>query len=137
VVITRFFAALRPLARLSAPLGRLVAGRRFITLWAMVEFPGRKSGRRYRIPLAVHRTASGFVFPIAFGPDSQWPLNVVAAGGCTMRWNGRTFRASDPQIVDAQSGIPLFNAFERPILRAIGTERFLTVRRPSTASPSR
>jgi hypothetical protein len=108
----------------------MVAGRRFITLWAMVEFPGRKSGRRYRIPLAVHRSADGFVFPIAFGGGTQWPLNVVAAGGCTMRWNGRTFEVTDPQIVDASVGIPMFNVLERPILRAIGTERFLTVRRP-------
>lgn len=131
-MLGRLFTALRPVARLSAPLGRIVAGRRFLTLWAMVEFPGRKSGRRYRIPLAVHRTSGGFVFPIAFGRGTQWPLNVIAAGGCTMRWNGRTVEATDPQIVGPEVGIPLFNAIERPILRAIGTERFLTVRRALT-----
>jgi hypothetical protein len=58
-------------ARLSAPLGRIVAGRRLLNIWAMVEYRGRKSGRLYRVPLAVHRTADGFVFPIPFGPGTQ------------------------------------------------------------------
>ena len=127
-MLRRLFTALRPVARLSAPLGRVVAGRRFLTVWAMVEYRGRRSGRRYRTPLAVHRTTDGFVFPVAFGRGTQWPANVVAAGGCRMRWNGRMFDATDPGIVGADVGIPLFNRLERPILRLIGTERFLTVR---------
>jgi hypothetical protein len=119
---------LRLIARLTAPIARVGAGRRFLTVWAMVEYAGRKSGKRYRIPLALHRTADGFIFPIAFGRGTQWPLNVVAAGGCTMRWDGRTFEVTDPQIVGREVGIPAFAPFERPILRAIRTERFLIVR---------
>ena len=99
----------------------------------MVEYTGRKSGKRYRIPLALHRTRDGFIFPIAFGRGTQWPRNVVAAGGCTMRWNGRTFEVSDPQIVGADVGIPAFAPLERPILRAIRTERFVIVRGGPTA----
>ena len=116
-------------ARLSAPLGRIVAGRRLLTIWAMVEYRGRKSGKLYRIPLAVHRTTDGFVFPIPFGPETQWPRNVIAAGGCTMRWNGRTFRVGDPEIVGPDVGLPAFNAWQRVILHAIRTDRFLLVRR--------
>ena len=103
-MLRRLFTALRPVARLSAPLGRVVAGRRFLTVWAMVEYRGRRSGRRYRTPLAVHRTTDGFVFPVAFGRGTQWPANVVAAGGCRMRWNGRMFDATDPEIVGANVG---------------------------------
>jgi hypothetical protein len=129
-VFARF---IRLVARLSAPLGRIVAGRRFLTVWAMVEYTGRKSGKRYRIPLALHRTADGFVFPVAFGKGTQWPDNVVAAGGCTMRWNGRAFDVTDPVIVGPDIGIPAFNLFERLILRAIRTERFVIVRGGPTA----
>jgi deazaflavin-dependent oxidoreductase (nitroreductase family) len=124
-VIAGFF---RLLARLTAPLVGILAGRRFLTIWAMVEYTGRKSGKRYQIPLALHRTPDGFIFPIAFGRGTQWPLNVVAAGGCTMRWNGRTLEVTDPRIVGADVGIPAFAPLERPILRAIRTERFLIVR---------
>ena len=84
-MLRRLFTALRPVARLSAPLGRVVAGRRFLTVWAMVEYRGRRSGRRYRTPLAVHRTTDGFVFPVAFGrgDGSEWrnPMGVVCIGG--------------------------------------------------------
>jgi deazaflavin-dependent oxidoreductase (nitroreductase family) len=119
-------------ARLSAPLGRLVAGRRFLTIWAMVEYRGRKSGRLYHTPLAVHRTAEGFVFPIPFGRDTQWPKNVIAAGGCTMRWNGRTFRVDEPKIVGPAIGLRAFNRLQRAVLRAIRTDRFVVVRRATT-----
>jgi hypothetical protein len=122
--MARFF---RAAARLSAPLGRVVAGRRFLTVWAMVEYPGRKSGKRYRIPLAVHRTTDGFVFPIPFGGGTQWPLNIVAAGGCAVRWNGRRFTVVDPRIVGRETGLPLFAPLERPILRALRCDRYLLV----------
>lgn len=128
-----FARFIRAVARLSAPLARPLAGRRFVTVWATVEYKGRKSGKRYRIPLALHRTADGFIFPIAFGRGTQWPRNVVAAGGCTMRWNGRTFEVTDPVIVGADVGIPAFAQFERPILRAIRTERFVIVHGGPTA----
>ena len=120
-------------ARLSAPLGRVVAGRRLLTIWAMVEYPGRKSGKRYHIPLATHRTPTGFVFPIPFGSGTQWPLNIVAAGGCSVRWNGRSYQVIDPKIVAADVGLPLFAALERPILRAIRCDRYLVVHRRMTA----
>jgi hypothetical protein len=120
--------ALRPLARVTAPLSRPLAGRRFITIWALVEYSGRKTGRRYRLPLATRRTRTSFLFPVAFGPGSQWPLNVLATGGCAVRWNGRWFTATDPRIIGADEAIPQFAALERPILRAIRTERFLAVR---------
>jgi hypothetical protein len=123
----------RTLARLSAPLGRIVAGRRFLTVWAMVEYPGRKTGRRYRLPLAVRRTRDGFLFPVAFGSGTQWPRNVLAAGGCTVTWNGRTADATEPRILGAEEAIPQFAPLERPILRLIRTQRFLFVRAPRTA----
>jgi deazaflavin-dependent oxidoreductase (nitroreductase family) len=116
-------------ARLSAPLGRLVAGRRFLTIWAMVEYRGRKSGKLYHTPLAVHRTADGFVFPIPFGRETQWPKNVIAAGGCSVRWDGRTFRVGAPEIVSPEIGLRAFNPLQRAILRVIRTDRFLVVRR--------
>lgn len=124
-MVARFVHAV---ARLSAPLGRIVAGRRFLTVWVLIEFPGRKSGKRYRIPLATRRTATGFLFPIPFGHATQWPLNVLAAGGCAIQWNGRPLAGIDPQIVGPDVALPAFNAFERPILRAMRTDRFLSVR---------
>ncbi len=37
-------------------------------------------------------------------------MNVLAAGGCTMRWNGRTFEVTDPEIVGADVGLRAFAA---------------------------
>ena len=127
-MIAGFF---RAVARLSAPLGRIVAGHRFLTVWAMIEYPGRKTGRHYRLPLAVRRTPEGFLFPVAFGRGTQWVRNVLAAGGCTVRWNGRSVDATEPRMLGPDEAIPQFAALERPILRLIRTERFLFVRAPS------
>ena len=116
-------------ARLSVPLGRIVAGRRLATNWAMVEYRGRKSGKLYRTPVTVHRTPDGFVFPIPFGRETQWPKNVIAAGGCTVRWNGRTFRVGEPEFVGPDAGLAALNALQRVLFRVIRTDRFLVVRR--------
>jgi hypothetical protein len=50
-----------------------------------------------------------------------------------MRWNGGTFRVGDPEIVGPDVGLRAFNAWQRVILRAIRTDRFLVVRREMPA----
>ena len=96
--------------------------------WSSVEL----DAARVHITRAIEQTKGQIRFKApktASGTRTlSLPANVVAAGGCRMRWNGRMFDATDPEIVGADVGIPLFNRLERPILRLIGTERFLTVR---------
>ncbi len=127
---------LRAISRITAPLARPLAGRRFVSVWAIVECHGRSSGRLYRVPVAVVRTADGFVIPIPFGDGTQWVKNVLAEGRCRLRWRGRDVDLVRPTVVDRAEGTAAFNRVERAILRPIRIERFLRLREDAlTAQP--
>jgi deazaflavin-dependent oxidoreductase (nitroreductase family) len=115
---------LRFIARISAPLARPLAGRRLIRLWAVLSHRGRSSGRSYSIPVAVARVPDGFVVPVPFGERTQWVKNVLAAGGCRLRWAGRDYELVDPEIVGRQSGAAAFGR----ILGPTSIDRFLRLR---------
>ncbi len=85
----------RFVSRLTRPL----AGRRFFPLWAVLRHRGRRSGREYAVPVGVRMTADGYFIALPFGERTQWVHNVVAAGGCTLRWRGEDLVLADPTIV--------------------------------------
>jgi deazaflavin-dependent oxidoreductase (nitroreductase family) len=119
---------LRAIARGGGPPSRLLAGRRGVALWALVEATGRTSGRTYRIPVAAAPTPDGFVIPLPFGGATQWARNVLATGGATLRWNGRTFAVIDPEIIPASEAQPHWVAPIRASLGSLGIKDFLRVR---------
>jgi deazaflavin-dependent oxidoreductase (nitroreductase family) len=114
----------RDLARrfttLFGPISRPLAGRRWFRLWGVLHHVGRKSGRTYATPVVVRRTADGFVIPLPFGEGTQWVRNLQAAGGGTLRWDGRDYRFVDPVIVDLDAVADSFRGFERAVLRRGG-----------------
>ena len=121
------------LARITAPLARPLAGRRGITVWAVVLHEGRRSGNAYATPVAVSRTPDGFMIPITFGEGTQWTKNVLAAGGCRLRWSGHEYRLVDPQVVDRATGALAFNGPERAALSKVRIETFLHLREAPVA----
>jgi len=120
---------LRSIARLGGPATRPLAGRRLFPLWAVVYHAGRRSGRTYATPIAIQLTPDGFVIPLPFGDSTQWARNVLAAGGCRLRWRGAELDACAPEVV----GWAEASAFYGPVLRALapalGIRHFLRVRR--------
>ena len=116
---------LRSIARITAPLAVPLAGRRLIPFWAIVEHRGRSSGRIYRTPVAVARTADGFMIPIPFGDGTQWVKNVLAAGGCRLRRVGREIDLVEPVEVNGAEGLAAFNRVERGLMGSAGVSRFL------------
>jgi hypothetical protein len=125
---SRFGEVARRLGRLSAPLSRPLAGRRFITIWAVIRYRGRRSGKEYSAPIAIGTTPESFVIPLPFA-GAQWVLNVLAAGEAVIRWNGREWRATEPKIIDAAEAARAFGPFPRLGIRVIGLDRFLRLRR--------
>ena len=113
----------RRIVRLGGPLAGPLAGRRFIPIWALMHHTGRVSGRPFATPIAIVRTPTGFMVPLPFG-GAQWPRNVIAAGGATMRWKGRDWAVTEPVILGPE-GSPAFNRFERLAMRPFGVSRFL------------
>ncbi len=65
----------------------------------VLEHVGRSSGRTYRTPLYLGRTATGIVIPVPLKERSQWARNVVAAGHCRAELNGTVYDLDEPKLV--------------------------------------
>ena len=114
---TTFLALSRVFNRLSI----LVSGTRVFPLYGVIEHRGRRSGKRFRTPVVVKPTADGFIVPMPYGERTDWYRNVLAAGECVIRWNGRTYRVGEPEVVrDAPAAAPGFGKFERAMMRRFG-----------------
>lgn len=89
------------MARLTAPMVRVMAGRRFFPLYAVVHHTGRRTGRALALPVALLVTPEEFVITLPWGPGTNWVRNVLAAGGCRLRWKGADHQVTAPEVIDA------------------------------------
>jgi len=74
---------------------------------------GRKSGKIYRTPINVFRTADGFIIALTYSSQSEWVKNVLASGSCELKTVGRKYRLSDPNVVHdpTRRRFPFFCAY--------------------------
>jgi deazaflavin-dependent oxidoreductase (nitroreductase family) len=114
----------RFMSRLTRPL----AGRPFFPLWAVLRHRGRRSGREYAVPVGVRVTPDGYFIALPFGKQTQWVRNVVAAGGCTLRWRGEDLVMADPTIVGADQAAFAFPLALRWMMRAAGVQWVIRLR---------
>jgi hypothetical protein len=52
------------------------------------------------VPIAVRATADVFVIALPWGAGTNWARNVLAAGGCVVRWKGADHRVGRPEVLD-------------------------------------
>jgi deazaflavin-dependent oxidoreductase (nitroreductase family) len=98
---TRFYG-FRPLAiHVVNPVLRHVAPH--LPSFALVRYRGRKSGRRYEIPLNVFRDGDDWAIVLTYGSDAQWVKNVLAAGDAEMTTRGRVVRLVEPRVVGGEA----------------------------------
>jgi deazaflavin-dependent oxidoreductase (nitroreductase family) len=82
---------------------------------------GRRSGRRYATPLAVHRRGDLLFIPLTYGPGARWCQNVQARGSCSVRLRGRDLAAGRPRLL-RRADLP---RTLRSAYRPIGIDDFL------------
>lgn len=95
-------------------LGRL-GGR--IRPFATVHHVGRRSGRAYANPVWAFPHDGRWWIALTYGPDRDWVRNVLAAGGCTLDHQHRTFELTDPVRVDLAEAAPHLPAVIHAALR--------------------
>jgi deazaflavin-dependent oxidoreductase (nitroreductase family) len=108
--------------RLTGPLAPYLPG------FGVVTHTGRRSGRTYQTPVNVFSRDDTFIFALTYGRDSQWVKNVLAAGGCELTTRGRRHRLTHPEVFRDErqrAAAPI----ARPILRLVGANDFLRLRR--------
>jgi len=96
--------------------------------FAIIEHRGRQSGRVYRTPVDVLPTEEGAVIALGHGPTSDWCRNIMAAGTCTMLYNGGRHAMRDPQVIDLETAAPLVSPFRRWLYTCTGANDFLRLR---------
>ncbi len=123
---------MRPMSRVLNPLIRAAAGKRHVGFAAQIHHRGRKSGRLYVTPASARPAGGNIIVPLTFGPNADWCCNVVAAGGCTIRYRGIEYIAVQPEVVPRKSAPPwaraAFKRRERAMFPLIGIRYFLLLR---------
>lgn len=85
--------------------------------YGLLTHVGRKSGRRYRTPLNVFRAPAGFAIVLAYGRDSDWLRNVLAAGGAEVTRLRRHYQLSNPRIESGSDVIGTLPFYGRLVCR--------------------
>ena len=123
---------MRPLTRPLNPLIGKAAGRRHFGMAAQIRHTGRRSGRSYTTPASARISGDVAVIPLTFGSQSDWSRNVRAAGGCSIRLNGRDYDATRPELLSVTDVQPLvrsmFSPVERAAFRMLGIRQVMRLR---------
>jgi hypothetical protein len=67
------------------------------------------------------------------GRGGDWLKNVLASGGATLVHNGRSYQCDEPEVIPTSEAEGGFSAAERRILRLMGVDEYLRVRRVESA----
>jgi len=123
---------MRPMTKPLNPLIGRAAGRRHFGMAAQIRHTGRRSGRSYMTPASARISGDVVVIPLTFGSQSDWSRNVRAAGGCSIRLNGRDYDATRPELLSVTDVQPLvrsmFSPVERAAFRMLGIRQVMRLR---------
>jgi len=88
--------------------------------FAVLHHKGRRSGREYSTPVQAYPTKSGgFVVALGYGYNSDWALNLLAAGGGSATRQGKRYVLTNPRragrdeaLEQATSGSTILGGFK-------------------------
>lgn len=78
-------------------------------LYSLVLHTGRRSGAAYTTPVLAAKEGASIYIPLPYGADTDWYLNVAAAGKGKLKMNGELFFICSPEIVNAATALPAFS----------------------------
>jgi deazaflavin-dependent oxidoreductase (nitroreductase family) len=122
-----------PLPRIIAKANRIILNRvmRPISRWipplALIRHQGRTSGKRYETPIMVFPHDGEFVIALTYGPDTDWQLNLEAAGAAEVVYRGRTYNIADPRRVHGSAADQPLPRLVQVALRVFRVDDFLYV----------
>jgi deazaflavin-dependent oxidoreductase (nitroreductase family) len=100
----------RPLTHLFNPLILRIAGGWWVPMFSLLHHRGHKSGRIYATPVTGFPRGGFFWLGLAFGQDSGWARNVLAAGDADLRYRGTDYHLVEATVVetaDVKHQLPL------------------------------
>ena len=106
---------------------RAIAGTRLGILYfnlSALHHVGRRSGRAYVTPLSAYRLGDDFVLAVAY-PKVDWCDNVLAAGTCTLTWNGNDYTLERPELISRAEAMKAYPLLVKPFIIVPGTQQFM------------
>ncbi|HEY5117939.1 MAG TPA: hypothetical protein VII90_00635 [Anaerolineales bacterium] len=97
--------------------------------FAILNHEGRKTGKKYRIPIIAEPVENGFMIALTYGRKVDWCANVLAKGGCSLIWKNKEYRLNNPEFVNYEIGLKAFPAILRTGLKTMGIQYFLRLSR--------
>lgn len=94
---------------------------------------GRRSGKVYRTPINVFRTPTGFIVALPYSSSSEWVKNVLAAGGCELKIQGKRYQLSAPRVVHDPSR-KRFPIAVSIVLKLVGADEYIELSRNVAAA---
>ena len=129
---------MRHMVKVLNPLIARLAGKRFMSMAALVTHIGRRSGHQYSTPVGAHVSGTYCLVPLTFGTGSDWSKNLRASGGGHVRWKARDYEVSVPEVYLAKDVLPLIKAtFSGPVrlgFKMMGIKSFLYMQAAQAAS---
>ena len=93
-------AIVRPLTHLFNPLILRIAGGWWFPMFSLLHHRGHKSGRIYATPVTAFPRGGFFWLGLAFGQNSGWARNVLAAGEADLRYRGTDYHLVEATVVE-------------------------------------
>jgi deazaflavin-dependent oxidoreductase (nitroreductase family) len=111
------------------------AGRRH-SIFAVIRFTGRRSGRDYSTPIRLVDQGDCFIVPLTYGPRTSWYVNLLANPGVLL-WQGQTIRVGNPTLIAASAVAQLLPLPSRFLMWLDGTDSCVRLERVlQPASPT-
>jgi deazaflavin-dependent oxidoreductase (nitroreductase family) len=92
----------RPLTHLFNPLILRIAGGWWFPMFSLIHHRGHKSGRIYATPVTAFPRGGFFWLGLAFGENSGWARNVLAAGEADLRYRGTDYHVAEATVVEIE-----------------------------------
>ena len=93
--------------------------------FALLRHVGRRSGKKYEIPIMVWRMKDGFMIVLTYGRNTDWLRNLQAAEQGSLRWHKREYVFKRPELIDAKTAEPALPSFIRFVLRLRGQHEYV------------
>ena len=100
-----------------------------LAMFAILTHTGRKSGKRYQIPIIAVPVPDGFVIALTYGKKTDWYENVKAKGGCSLTCQRKEYALTNPQLIPPEQGLAAFPALFRAGLKMMGIQYYLHLSR--------
>jgi len=96
------------------------------SIFAVIDYIGRRSGRRYTTPVRVVERPDGFFIPLTYGPRTSWYVN-LQTHPAQLHWQGRIIPVGNPTLVPTSVVADDLPLPSRLLLWLDGTDRCVRI----------